>query len=695
MVLPNNFEYLSPAEQLQIVRTENNINLKEVDPKYQLNILKETSLAPLFKELTPVLSQNDGFQVEYSADKTPTEFMNKLYLTQINLPGVVNWNFQDAPVGLQSFLLQKMYVQEVKYLSAAHNLIETYQNLKTRYPKLIAVDANGKAKLVFYQIPYSFVETSTRTKTIMTHLIASELIARPDILNKYSYRLETELVGGFSFLNYKDPYYLLDGNPNASRVYNLTLGAWELGQYLLYNGYTLESDPNNQNNFIFKAPPPQSQPERPASPQLEPIRSTQQIQELEHIMTNIKTKFNLTDKLSTGDDFRTTIDLEYLRKTFNSLENMEKIKNSLIDFYRWKSKKYEANYKKFRDSIEKDQEVYQIAKLTPKELEDVRGDTTTAKMLEGYLILVNNRVKQKLEQLQNMTNQELQKDYLEVIDNPNWGLITIQDEKIKNQISIAIISLLGGYQAFSLDPQNAVITAPAGAGKTRLATTIAKIYQKLGILATDLYQKATRADLVASFAGQTAPKTKRMIFRALEGVLFIDEAYQIAGCPTADGYGAEAITEIVNFVEDYIGLSIVIVAGYEKEMNECFFGRNEGLKRRFPNKFKIQPLGSLQLTWILVNKILEDLGKNIFSQKEDQWAIYLMINNMNEKGLFPSLSGDVIILGSKIIRYYLAGFNILESIRNGAYEYMTIYQELNQADAILLINIFDQAWSKL
>lgn len=119
-----------------------------------------------------------------------------------------------------------------------------------------------------------------------------------------------------------------------------------------------------------------------------------------------------------------------------------------------------------------------------------------------------------------------------------------------------------------------------GTGKTTVARKLGKIYKKLGLLSKGHVHEVDRADLVAEFIGQTAPKTKAAIKKAHGGILFIDEAYALARKDDdAKDFGKEAIEILLKEMTDETDMA-VIAAGYPDEM-ENFINSNPGLKSRF------------------------------------------------------------------------------------------------------------------
>ena len=130
--------------------------------------------------------------------------------------------------------------------------------------------------------------------------------------------------------------------------------------------------------------------------------------------------------------------------------------------------------------------------------------------------------------------------------------------------------------------QHFVFLGPPGTGKTAVARIIAKIFYAFGLLDPPAVVEAQRADLVGEYLGATAIKTNELIDSALGGVLFIDEAYSLVNEADGQGdrFGNEAVQALLKRAEDDRENLIIILAGYERQM-ESFLASNPGLNSRF------------------------------------------------------------------------------------------------------------------
>jgi tellurite resistance protein len=136
-----------------------------------------------------------------------------------------------------------------------------------------------------------------------------------------------------------------------------------------------------------------------------------------------------------------------------------------------------------------------------------------------------------------------------------------------------------------------------GTGKTTVARIVGRIFRLLGLLARGHLIETDRAGLVAEYAGQTAPKANRQIDQALDGILFIDEAYSLVADTGQDAYGAEAVQALVKRMEDNRHRLVVILAGYPEPMDRLL-ASNPGLSSRFNTQLLFEDYLPVELAQI-------------------------------------------------------------------------------------------------
>lgn len=180
-------------------------------------------------------------------------------------------------------------------------------------------------------------------------------------------------------------------------------------------------------------------------------------------------------------------------------------------------------------------------------------------------------------------------------------------EELKENLLDQLIYFMHGK---SDDYLHTVLYGPPGTGKTEIAKLLGQIYTNLGILKNGTFVKVTRSDFVAGYLGQTATKTQKLIEENLGGVIFIDEAYAMGNEEKRDSFSKEALDTLCEMLSDYKDQLMVIIAGYRKELDACFFSYNQGLISRFAWQFEIEEYSSKQLQQIFHKKV-KDVGWSI------------------------------------------------------------------------------------
>lgn len=169
----------------------------------------------------------------------------------------------------------------------------------------------------------------------------------------------------------------------------------------------------------------------------------------------------------------------------------------------------------------------------------------------------------------------------------------------------------------------------AGTGKTTVARIVGGIYKALGILPQgDKLVEVGRADLVAGYVGQTAPKVIAKVDEAMGGVLFIDEAYALSQ-GSKDSFGQEAIDTLVAQIENHRADFMVILAGYSQDMDK-FLSTNQGLASRFPNRMEFADYTQAEMEDIFQG-MLRGAGKRLADGCESLLSEYIA-ENRKKKG---------------------------------------------------------------
>ena len=199
-------------------------------------------------------------------------------------------------------------------------------------------------------------------------------------------------------------------------------------------------------------------------------------------------------------------------------------------------------------------------------------------------------------------------------------------------------------QSFFKDDQegqmmHTIIEGTPGSGKTEVAKILAKIYYGLGIVENKKFTIAKRSDLIGKYLGHTAKNTQKVFDKAKGGVIFIDEAYSLGNPEGRDSFSKECIDTINQNLTEMKSKTIVIVAGYKKELAQSFFSYNPGLLRRFPYRFTIGKYTFTDICQIYEKKV--ENNKWVLNKSEDKKRLDFFEKNIK---FFPYNGGDMEIL---------------------------------------------------
>ena len=203
------------------------------------------------------------------------------------------------------------------------------------------------------------------------------------------------------------------------------------------------------------------------------------------------------------------------------------------------------------------------------------------------------------------------------------GLTSVKED-VKALASFVKVQQMREKKGMKTSPvsYHCVFTGSPGTGKTTVARIVSEIYKELGILKKGHLVETDRSGLVAEYVGQTAVKTNKIIDSALDGVLFIDEAYSLVDGGNSD-YGKEAISTLLKRMEDDRERLVVILAGYTEDMKR-FIDSNPGLQSRF-NRYIEFPDYSVDELYQIFNLIANKYEYHL--TKEAAGILYSTLQN--------------------------------------------------------------------
>tara|TARA_Y100000389_G_C17456084_1_gene518260 strand:+ start:1578 stop:2912 length:1335 start_codon:yes stop_codon:yes gene_type:complete len=289
---------------------------------------------------------------------------------------------------------------------------------------------------------------------------------------------------------------------------------------------------------------------------------------------------NMNNDYNKLDHSYETLDKLYksLDKDYSKLLNTTSKKHSL-DTDETSNNENNKIYKKHKHSLS-DERIHELISNL-KNIEDIINLPKDTLIRHNADINKLLNIRKPLEKLNNMI-----------------GLDSIKNELFKH----IIYFIINKESIYENNRLHTVIQGPPGVGKTEFGKILSEVYLGMGFLKNNIFKMVKRSDLIGQYLGQTAIKTQKVIDEIIGGVLFIDEAYSLGNSEKRDSYSKECLDTINRNLTENGNKFICIVAGYEKDLQECFFNSNSGLERRFTFKYNIDGYSSDELMEIFLIK---------------------------------------------------------------------------------------------
>ncbi len=231
------------------------------------------------------------------------------------------------------------------------------------------------------------------------------------------------------------------------------------------------------------------------------------------------------------------------------------------------------------------------------------------------------------------------------IDSKMVGIKAVKDKIHSLTNYLKFMQLRKERNLYAKANLHSVLLGSPGTGKTTIARLLAKIYHHLGFLSSGHLTEVSRVDLVAQYIGQTAPKVEEVLNKARGGVLFIDEAYSLVrAADDSKDYGHEVVEMFVKEMSEENTDLVIIVAGYDKEMN-LFLNHNPGFKSRFGHFFHFEDLLPQELIEVVqtaaqqqdliieeeAQKLLQKMITDAFRKRDNSFGNARYVKNLLEK----------------------------------------------------------------